>query len=184
MKRTWKQLCIALAVVLAAAFFGSVAAPTVVEAKTYSVSANTNYKKAPALKLKRVYLVKAKKNYGITKFTAPSNGKYAVKISNIHTIGVQKNTINDSHLGNFRIKKLRNNYLWPQDVKTKGGKTSCVNMATSYFYKNYTTKGKVTTYTDLPSREAVISLKKGETIYCDLFYTGKKCTYNLQIKKK
>jgi len=77
-------------------------------------------------------------------------------------------------------------YLSMQQVKTQGGKATCINLCTPAWYKKYPVK-KATINSDLKTRTAAIKIKKGETVYLNMsHYTGKdgKCTFELKIKKK
>ena len=75
-------------------------------------------------------------------------------------------------------------------VKTQGGKTYSLYLATSASYKDYykaAQKGKdVTTTMELASRYAQLKLAKGQTILMDYYHTGNKgkCSYTLTITKK
>lgn len=178
-----KKLLMALALVLCVAAFVPATASVQAEAKTKTVTANKNYKKASSLKKGITYKVTMKKNHSIVKFTAPASGTYKVTISNVATLPKVKNG-SDHNLGNLYIKKMAyGKYLSSQNVKTQGGKYSCLFTATKDSYNRFYAGKKVTTGTYLASRYGKINLKKGETIYMDYFYTGSKCTYNLKITK-
>lgn len=185
MKRTKgiKKLLMALALVLCVAAFVPATASVQAEAKTKNVTSNKNYKKAPALKLGTTYKVTEKVNHSMVKFTAPKNGTYKVTISNIASYPKVKSG-EDHDLGNLYIRKMEyGKYLYSQTVKTQGGKYSCLFTATKDSYNRFYKGQKVTTGTYLASRYGKISLKKGETIYMDYFYTGGKCTYTMKITK-
>ena len=182
-KKGIKKLLMALALVLCVAAFVPATASVQAEAKTKKVTANKNYKKAPALKLGITYKVTEKVNHSMVKFTAPKNGTYKVTISNIATFPKVKGRT-DHNLGNLYIRKLYNGkYPMSQTVKTQGGRYSCLFTATKDSYNDYEKGRKVTTGTYLASRYGKIKLKKGETIYMEYFYTGGKCTYTMKVTK-
>ena len=181
-----KKLLMALALVLCVAAFVPATASVQAEAKTKKVTANKNYKKAPALKLGITYKVTEKVNHSMVKFTAPKNGTYKVTISNIATFPKVKGRT-DHNLGNLYIRKPYYNgkYFMSQTVKTQGGRYSCLFTATKDSYNHFYKGRKVKTGTYLASRYGKIKLKKGETIYMDYSYTGKggKCTYTMKVTK-
>lgn len=185
-KKGIKKLLMALALVLCVAAFVPATASVQAEAKTKKVTANRNYKKAPALKLGITYKVTEKVNHSMVKFTAPKNGTYKVTISNIATFPKVKGRT-DHNLGSLYICKLYYNGKYPmsQTVKTQGGRCSCLSTATKDSYNDFYKGRKVTTDTYLASRYGKIKLKKGETIYMDYSYTGKggKCTYTMKVTK-
>ena len=184
-KKGIKKLLMALALVLCVAAFVPATASVQAEAKTKKVTANKNYKKAPALKLGITYKVNSKNNT-LVKFKAPKTGTYKVTISNIATYPKVKGRA-DHNLGNLYIRKPSSygSYLMSQTVKTQGGKYRCLFTATKDSYNDFYKGRKVTTGTYLASRYGKIKLKKGETIYMDYFYTGKggKCTYTMKVTK-
>ena len=181
-----KKILMALALVLCVAAFVPATASVQAEANTKKVTANRNYKKAPALKFGITYKVTEKVNHSMVKFTAPRNGTYKVTISNIATLPKVKGRT-DHNLGNLYIRKPYYNgkYLMSQTVKTQGGRYSCLFTATKDSYNHFYKGQKVKTGTYLASRYGKIKLKKGETIYMDYFYTGKggKCTYTMKVTK-
>ena len=97
-----KKILMALALVLCVAAFVPATASVQAEAKTKKVTANRNYKKAPALKFGITYKVTEKVNHSMVKFTAPKNGIYKVTISNIATFPKVKGRT-DHNLGNLYI---------------------------------------------------------------------------------
>ena len=184
-KKGIKKLLMALALVLCVAAFVPATASVQAEAKTKKVTANKNYKKAPALKLGTTYKVNSRNNM-LVKFTAPKTGTYKVTISNIATYPKVKGRA-DHNLGNLYIRKPSSygSYLMSQTVKTQGGRCSYLSTATKDSYNDFYKGRKVTTDTYLASRYGKIKLKKGETIYMDYSYTGKggKCTYTMKVTK-
>ena len=184
-KKGIKKLLMALALVLCVAAFVPATAGVQAEAKTKKVTANKNYKKAPALKLGITYKVNSKNNT-LVKFTAPKNGTYKVTISNIATFPKVKGRT-DHNLGSLYIRKPSSygSYPMSQTVKTQGGRCSYLSTATKDSYNDFYKGRKVTTDTYLASRYGKIKLKKGETIYMDYSYTGKggKCTYTMKVTK-
>ena len=184
-KKGIKKLLMALALVLCVAAFVPATASVQAEAKTKKVTANKNYKKAPALKLGITYKVNSKNNT-LVKFKAPKTGTYKVTISNIATYPKVKGRA-DHNLGNLYIRKPSSygSYLMSQTVKTQGGKYRCLFTATKDSYNDFYKGRKVTTDTYLASRYGKIKLKKGETIYMDYSYTGKggKCTYTMKVTR-
>ena len=188
-KKGIKKLLMALALVLCVAAFVPATASVQAEAKTKKVTANKNYKKAPALKKGITYKIKAityktKQYYTegtYVKFTAPATGTYKITINNITSVPKAKDG-KDILYGHFYISKLYSpKYLYTEKVKTQGGKAYSLPTTTKYCYK----KTKISSYTSLPSRYAKIKLKKGETIYMKHIFSNdsKKCTYNLKITK-
>lgn len=182
-KRVLVALTFAVAVAVMIPATGSVEAQA-----AKKVTGHANWKKAPTVKINQTYKVTSKnKNGTFVKFKAPKAGKYVVTISNINSIGVKASDV-DHNLANFYIKKQSSgDYLSWVKVKTQGGKTDWLRMATPDSYNDYYkgTKVKVSTY--LNKRTATLTLKKGETIYVNMsYFTGKKsrCTYNLKIKRK
>ena len=184
-KKGIKKLLMALALVLCVAAFVPATAGVQAEAKTKKVTANKNYKKAPALKLGITYKVNSRNNM-LVKFTAPKTGTYKVTISNIATSPKVKGRA-DHNLGNLYIRKPSSygSYLMSQTVKTQGGKYRCLFTATKDSYNDFYKGRKVKTGTYLASRYGKIKLKKGETIYMDYSYTGKggKCTYTMKVTR-
>lgn len=183
-----KRILIALTFALAV----TVIAPTTdlaeVQAATKKVTGAANWKKAPSVKIKKTYKVTSKNQKGTyVKFKAPKAGKYVVTIYNVNSIGAKASDY-DSHLANFYIRKPYNSdYLTLAKVKTQGGKSDVLFMATPDSYNAHYKGVKVTTKTYLQKRTATLTLKKGETIYVNMnYYTGKKCrcTYNLKINRK
>ena len=162
-KKGIKKLLMALALVLCVAAFVPATAGVQAEAKTKTVTANKNYKKAPALKLGITYKVKEKVNHSMVKFTAPKNGTYKVTISNIATLPKVKGRA-DHHLGNLYIRKPSSygSYLMSQTVKTQGGKYRCLFTATKDSYNDFYKGRKVKTGTYLASRYGKIKLKKAK----------------------
>jgi len=164
--------------VFVAAFAFSVS-PVSAQAATKKVSATTNYKKAPKLKV-GTNKVTAKKNNSYVKFTAPKTGTYTFTISNIATI---KGRNPDTNLGNLYIEKMSGSYLSTQRVSTNGGKNTVLWTATKDSYNRYYKGKKVTKDTYLATRYGKLKLKKGETVWLEYYYTGTRCTYTLKVKK-
>lgn len=182
----FKKLAAVFAFVFAVAMV--VPNPTVITAQAASVNkvtANPNYKKAGSLK-KGNNKVTAKKNNSYTKFKAPAAGTYKITISNIKSI---KPDSYDWELGNFYVEESTEYGPSTMEVKTNGGKATCMwtanNVAAkSDSLKNLTNKGKDTVDKYLGSRYVLVKLKKGQTVYFEYYYTGESCTYNLKVEKK
>lgn len=181
----FRRIALALSFALALTLLTPAVAPTTVSAATRKVTGNTNYKKAPAVKVGTTK-VTCKKQDTYVKFTAPKAATYQISIYNITTLN-KPSSYTDYNLANFYIRQKNSSgsYLSSMKVKTQGGKTDWLRMATptSYerFYKG--TKVKVSTY--LQKRTVTLKLKKGQVIYVNNnYFTGGKSTYYLQIKKK
>ncbi|MBQ8528003.1 MAG: hypothetical protein IJ429_05950 [Lachnospiraceae bacterium] len=186
-KRALVAATFALAVAVLVPATGTVDA----QAAPKKVTANKNYKKAPSIKINKTYKVTSKTKGGKTfvKFKAPKTGTYVFTISNVKTYKPSKND-DGRDLANFYIKKMVGSssykYLGMQQVKTQGGKATCINMCTPGWYKKYPVK-KAKTGSNLQKRTATIKIKKNEVVYVNMsYYTGKdcKCTYELKVKKK
>ncbi len=182
-----KQALVALTFAVAVAVM--IPAVNSVEAQAAKkITAKANFKKAPKAKLKTTYKVISKSKKGTyVKFTAPKTGKYVITISNLNYVNPKANA---EGLANFYIRKKysSSNSLSLENVKTQGGKSYCLFMATPYRYNRVYKDQKVTTGTYLKKRTGTISLKAGETIYVNMsIFTGHKkyyCSYNLKITKK
>lgn len=182
-KRALVALTFAVAVAVMIPAAGSVEAQAATK-----VTAQANWKKAPTVKINKTYKVTSKNINGTyVKFKAPKAGKYVVTIYNMNSLGAKASDV-DHNLANFYIKKkTSSNYLSWIDVKTQGGKTYLLHMATPDSYNDYYKGTKVTLDTYLNKRTATLTLKKGEIIYVNMsYFTGNKCrcTYNLKIKRK
>lgn len=187
----FKRALVAITFALAVSVLALGANPVEANAATKKVTGHANYKKAPKVKVNKTYKVTSKnKNGTFVKFTAPKAGKYQIQIYNMNSLGATA-AETDLNLANFYIRKAPTSaystFLPILKVKTEGGKTDCLRMATPDSYNNHYKDEKVTTATYLQKRTATLSLKKGETIYVNMsYFTGTKnrCTYNLKIKRK
>lgn len=190
-KKSTKLVCLGLVVALALSVFTPSAAIEAQAAK--KVTANYNYKKAPAIKTGTT-TVTAKKYNGSNnksktktaipwvKFTAPKAGTYQFTISDL-TVKGKSNTTVVSAVGMWTGVNTWSGSTYPQSylkVKTKGGKTSTLWLCS----KNaYLSSGKVSTATSLPSRTATVKLKKGQVVYIS-FNQSYNVTYKVKVKKK
>ena len=126
-----KRVLIALTFALAVAVIAPTTGPVEVQAATKKVTGAANWKKSPSVKIKKTYKVTSKNKKGTyVKFKAPKAGKYVVTIYNVNSIGA-KASDNDSNLANFYIRKpYSGDYLSLTKVKTQGGKSDVLFMAT------------------------------------------------------
>lgn len=160
--------------------------PFQINAQAATITAKTNYKKAPKMRKKGTYNVNAKKNSSYVRFVAPSSGTWTFTISNIRSWGGSPETTRG--LGNWYVYTLRkpvngSPYLTPLKVKTNGGKSLCLWTTSNAAYAARTNAGKKTVDKYLPSRKCVVKLKKGQSIYFKYFFTGVASQYKITVKK-
>ncbi len=177
-----KGLAMALTCALAITAFTPAISPVTAEAATRKVTASKSWKKAKTVKTGTTIVTsnnKSGKRY--IKFKAPKAGKYVFTVYDIKSSG--KNEIGYGHIG---FKTISNNYLFGKNVKTKGGKDAYLRLATKYSYNRFEKGQKVTTHSYLYKRTGTVTLKKGQTIYLESFFSGNKTkyTYKLNIKRK
>lgn len=181
MKKAKKFLCALLIVLTAMTMLSEPFQVPVQAART--VTANKKANKAVNIKKKGTYRVLSKTKINkddYIRFTAPKTGKYTLTFSDFRNLSGY--TPAERHLGSVYIYKNSKYGLSMQKVKTNGGKRSILSICSKAWYNTYTKGKKVTTYSDLHTRYAKISLKKGETIYIKTFWTGGKHSYSLKIK--
>ena len=190
-KKSTKLLCLSLVVALVLSVFAPTAA---IEAQAVrKVTANYNYKKAPAIKVGTTAVTakpykssnlktKTKTAVSWVKFTAPKAGTYQFTISNY----AKKGNSNAVIYGCVTMMTGKNTYAgarYPKSylsVKTKGGKVNTLYLRSA---ASYTSSGSVSKYTYLPSRTATVKLKKGQVVYLD-FNNSSTITCNVKVKKK
>ena len=182
MKKAKKLLCALLIVLTALTMLSEPFQVPVQAAKT--VTANKNPNKAVNIKKKGTYRVVSKmtlKKDDYIRFTAPKTGKYTLTFSDFRS--KKKSSSGEYQLGSVYIQK-KSSYgsLLFQKVKTKGGKSSILRICSKAWYNKYTKGKKVKETTELYSRYAKLSLKKGETIYISTYWTGGPHSYSLKIK--
>ncbi|MBR1691685.1 MAG: hypothetical protein IJ711_02800 [Lachnospiraceae bacterium] len=175
----FRRLTTALLCSMLAAALVFTVTPISAQAAAKKVTASTNYKKAPKLKV-GTNKVTAKKNSAYVKFTAAKAGTYTFTMSDVATIPAKKP---DHNLGHFTIRKDTGYYLSAQKVSTNGGKETYLEMATKDSYNDYYKGQKVKKNSYLASRYGKLKLKKGETVYIQYFHTGGKCSYTMKVKK-
>ena len=181
MKKAKKLLCALLIVLTAVTMLSGPFQVPVQAART--VTANKNPNKAVNIKKKGTYRVVSKMNLrkdDYIRFTAPKTGKYTLTFSDFRS---KKYKSAEMQLGSVYIqKKSPHDTLLFQKIKTKGGKSSILRICSKQWYNRYIKGKKVKASTELYSRYAKISLKKGETIYISTYWTGGKHSYSLKIK--
>ncbi len=168
-------------------------------ASTKKVTANYNYKKAPALKTGTNKVTAKKKgyNYPFVKFKAPKAGTYTFAISGITSTGNTKKEIGYGNIS-LGVPSGYKNYMTDLKVQTNKAKNaskigtkkvyaSSLGICTSYCWNKYEKadykKGKSNyVYT----RYLKIKLKKGQTVYLNSYFAGTKTkyTYTVNIKRK
>lgn len=181
MKKVKKLLCALLIVLTAMTMLSEPFQVPVQAART--VTANKNPNKAVNIKKKGTYRVLSKTKMNkddYIRFTAPKKGKYTLTFSDFRKL--KGYTPSERHLGSVYIYKNTKYGRSMQRVKTNGGKSSVLNMCSKAWYNTYTKGRKIKAASDLHTRYAKISLKKGETIYIKTFWTGGKHSYSLKIK--
>ena len=177
MKKVKKLLCALLIVLTAMTMLSEPFQVPVQAART--VTANKNANKAVNIKKRGLSKTKMSKDDYI-RFTAPKTAKYTLTFSNFRKLSGY--TPSERHLGSVYIYKNTKYGRSMQRVKTNGGKSSVLNMCSKAWYNTYTKGRKIKAASDLHTRYAKISLKKGETIYIKSFWTGGKHSYSLKIK--
>lgn len=182
-KRSLVALTFALAVAVMIPAAGSVEAQA-----AKKVTTQKNYKKAKAVKTGTTVVTvkkRSRKNYyqdNYVKFKAPKTGTYVFTVSSFKENGKKSDF---SGCGGLTISKLSNNYPMALDVKTQGGKTRYLNVGTKQMYQFSVKNGEKKVDQYLTKRTATLKLKKGETVYLDMFFTTSKMyTYQLNIKRK
>ena len=182
-KRALVALTFAVAVAVMVPAAGSVEAQAATK-KT----ANKNWKKAPSIKLNKTYKVTSKTKGGDTyvKFKATKTANYVFTIYDMKAYKPVAGC-DGCHIGRFYIRKPNSRgFLEYQLVKTQGGKTKTLHMATPKMYKQ-SPDPKNQKGSFLQKRTATLKIKAGETIYIHMSnFTcpNKKCTYMLKVKKK
>ena len=137
-------------------------------------------KKVPAVK-KGTTRVTQKKQHALVKFTAPQTKAYTFTVSNVSDPS-DKSNIACGHY--YILKDNGRGYLESLTASTQGGKNSTLRIATPQFLNNWNQSGSKSTWY-LKSRYGKVKLKKGETVYLDVFVTvgtNKKSLYTLNIK--
>lgn len=180
MKKMKKFICALLVMLTAVTMMTEPFQAEVQAART--VTAAKTWKKAPTIKKKGTYNVNDKKNDGYIRFVAPKTGTYTISVYNNRDWG--KSSAATQHLGSFYVYKYNPDYksLSMQTLKTNYGKNWTFKISSLNWYNRYYKSGKKNSSTYLYNRYAKIKLKKGETIYIQSFWTGKKHQYNLKIK--
>ena len=182
MKKVKKLLCALLIVLTAMTMLSEPFQVPVQAAKT--VTANKNPNKAVKIKKKGTYRVVSKSTNSSQKdyirFIAPKTGKYTLTFSDFRNL--KKYSPAERHLGTVYINKKDKYGMSMLRVKTQGGKAYSLDICSKEWYNKYTRGKKITTASDLYSRYAKFSLKKGETIYIKSFWTGGPHSYSLKIK--
>lgn len=188
MKKTTKMICLSLVMALV---FSVLTPAAVMETQAArKVTANYNYKKAPAVKVGTTVVTakpynaknnstKNKTSVPWVKFTATKTGTYQITFSN-YVCKQKPDNILFSAVNAMTGKsegKYPGSYF---KVKTQGGKTSTLWMCAP---SSYSKTGSVTTGTSLPTRTATVKLKKGQVVYFS-FNNGKTATCTVKIKKK
>lgn len=187
MNKRWKKLSVlAAALVVALGMVCTVAPTTGQAASTKKVTAAKTYQKAPSLKTGNNTVSSANSSpQRIVKYTAKSKGTYVFTFSKFKSVPTKSKDINLGFVSvNKLVKSGSSKGLNVLKVQTNKGKTSYLNVATSYSYNHfYKNKGSgVDNY--LYSRKATVSMKKGQTLYFKTFFTGGKHSYSVNIKKK
>lgn len=159
----------------------------VAEAKT--VKTVTNWKKAKAVK-KGTNIVKVSNpkssKLGYIKFKAPKKGTYVFKFSNF--VGQKGANGKDINCGftNFYVKNR--NYLSTIPIKFGGKKGYTLHTCSWDFFKdayyNPNNANVESIYLEYPEAEVSFKLKKGQIIYLGNYFTTKKSSFKLVIKKK
>lgn len=181
----FRRIALALSFALALTLLTPAVAPTTVSAATRKVTGNTNYKKAPAVKVGTTK-VTCKKQNTYVKFTAPKAATYQISIYNITSLN-KPSSYQDYGHANFYIRQKSSSSSTPSrmKVKTQGGKTDWLRMASPACYDSFYKGSKVTVDSSLKKRTVTLKMKKGQVIYVNNgHYTAGKSTYYLQIKKK
>lgn len=184
MKRIKKLLC-AVVFMLAACILISEPSQLTAKAAT-SVTANTSWKKAPALKKTGAYVTTAKKDDTYIRFIAPSAGVYKFTISNLR--GYKKSSKASYGAAVMLVykpvKRSNTTTLSRQSFSTAGGKTNALYLSTSAIYE----KPKKTKTSDfLLSRSFSMRLKKGQSLYIRSKYASMRGSnasqYNVSVTK-
>lgn len=125
-------------------------------------------------------LLRQKKDSYIS-FVAPKDRTCKFTISKIKTLGS-----NEENLGNWYPRTASSyggSYLPTLDVKTEGGKSSCLWTASGNYPLSFTNLGKKKVDQYLKTRSATVKMKKGQKIWFSYYYTGEKCSYTVTVKK-
>ena len=149
------------------------------------MTGNKNPSKAVNIKKKGTYRVISKstnsKKNDYIRFTAPKKGTYTLTFSDFRNLKNYSDA--ELRLGYVYIeKKDKHGIYCYQNVKSQGGKITMLNVCSKVWYNAYIKGKKITKRSELYSRYAKISLKKGETIYIESFWTGGPHSYSLKIK--
>ncbi len=185
MKKAMKKLaCLALAFVMAMSIIVVVSPSDTSAARVNKVTANKNYKKAPALKTGN-NKVTVRSNWDYVKFKAPKKGTYVFTFTDIQSTDTRK----EDGYGSICFGKPYGNYIIDYiNVKTNGGNEIVyLNMCTIRRWRTTCKKQYKDPTSDYTyKRTATITLKKGETVYLSSSFYGKKPKFNymVNIKKK
>jgi hypothetical protein len=143
-----------------------------VNKQSFTTTTKVIEKKATTVK-KGTTKLTIKKGQGYIKFKAPATKKYTFTFSNT------KSSIKGSSFVEIQKKDASSpKYSFLYDVKTKGGKANTLWLGVNG-YKSSTGDlvGRC-----LPTRSAVVKLKKGQSLYFYFYNGSSKTTSTLKIK--
>ena len=124
-----------------------------------------------------------KVSQGYVKFTAPASGKYTFTFAGLKQLSSKGYEV--GHTSFMKKSPYSDTSITTLMIKTKGGKTSAMDLCTKAFHNKNNKGKKITTSTYIPSRSTTLSLKKGEKVFIYMYFGSQvRDQITLTIKRK